>query len=34
MRYKSAEREDWRLYQPTTAESSRAKLHFDGVSRQ
>jgi hypothetical protein len=34
LRYKSGEREDWRVYQPTTAESNRAKLHFDGVDKQ
>lgn len=34
LRYKSNEREDWRLYQPTSAESNRAKLHFDGVGKQ
>jgi hypothetical protein len=34
LRYKSDEREDWRLYQPTSAESNRAKLHFDGLVKQ
>jgi len=34
LRYKSGEREDWRLYQPTTAESNRAKLHFDTLGKQ
>ena len=34
LRYKSDGREDWRLYQPTSAESNRAKLHFDGVAKQ
>lgn len=34
LRYKSGEREDWRLYQPTSAEADRAKQHFDGVAKQ
>jgi hypothetical protein len=34
LRYKSEAREDWRLYQPTAAESDRAKQTFQGASRQ
>ena len=34
LRYKSGEREDWRLYQPTSAESNRAKLYFGGAAKQ
>ena len=34
LRYKSGEREDWRLYQPTSAEANRAKQYFDGVGKQ
>jgi hypothetical protein len=33
LRYKSQEREDWRLYQPTAAESSRAKQFFEGAGK-
>jgi hypothetical protein len=34
LRYKSGENEDWRLYQPTSAESDRAKAIFDGTRKQ
>lgn len=34
LRYKVDEREDWREYKPTAAESNRAKLHFDTVGNQ
>jgi hypothetical protein len=34
LRYKSNEREDWRPYRPSAAESDRAKQHFDGVGKQ
>jgi hypothetical protein len=34
LRYKSGESEEWRLYQPTSAEINRAKLHFDAVGKQ
>lgn len=34
LRYKSGEREDWRLYRPTSAEADRAKQHFDGVAKR
>jgi hypothetical protein len=33
LRYKSEAREDWRLYQPTSAEISRAKQVFDGATK-
>jgi hypothetical protein len=29
LRYKVKDGEEWRLYQPTSAESNRAKLYFD-----
>jgi hypothetical protein len=29
LRYKSKDGEEWRLYQPTSAESNRAKTYFD-----
>lgn len=33
LRYKSQEGEDWRLYKPTSAESNRAKAHFEGAGK-
>ena len=34
LRYKSDASEDWRMYQPTPAESNRAKQHFDGMGKR
>lgn len=34
LRYKGEKSEDWRLYQPTSAESARAKQHFDAVGKR
>ena len=34
LRYKADERDDWRLYRPTAAESNRAKVLFDGTGQR
>jgi len=34
LRYKLSEGDQWRLYRPTSAESNRAKTHFDGAGKQ
>ena len=33
VRYKTDEAEDWRMYRPTSAESNRAKAHFEGAAK-
>jgi hypothetical protein len=33
LRYKHKEGDDWRLYRPTSAESNRARLHFEGAGK-
>jgi hypothetical protein len=32
LRYKIKDGDDWRLYKPTSAESNRAKLYFEGAA--